>query len=131
MEQAWSAGYVVDVGYTEGFYREQAPTALRLVALSMGLRAVEVDRAFTYYELGCGNGYTTALLAAVHPHAQFVGVDFNPTHIYNARRLAEAAGLENVRFVEQSFADLAQAERAEADIVALHGVWSWINAENR
>jgi len=131
MEQAWSAGYVVDVGYTEGFYREQAPGALRLVALFAGLRAVEVERPFTYYELGCGNGYTTALLAAVHPHAQFVGVDFNPTHIHNARRLAEAAGLANVRFVEQSFADLVQAEKAEADIIAFHGVWSWINEENR
>ncbi|HWM42959.1 MAG TPA: class I SAM-dependent methyltransferase [Burkholderiales bacterium] len=131
MEQAWSAGYIVDVGYTEGFYREQAPGTLRLVALFAGLRAVDTDRPFTYYELGCGNGYTTALLAAVHPHAQFVGVDFNPTHIGNARRLAEAAGLANVRFVEQSFADLVQAEKAEADIIAFHGVWSWINDENR
>ena len=131
MEQAWSAGYIVDVGYTEGFYREQAPGALRLVALLAGLRAIEIERPFTYYELGCGNGYTTALLGAVHPHAQFVGVDFNPTHIGNARRLAESAGLGNVRFVEQSFADLAGNERAEADIIAFHGVWSWINDENR
>ncbi len=131
MEQPWSAGYVVDVGYTEGFYKEQAPAALRLVAMFAGLRAVDVDRPFTYYELGCGNGYTTALLGAVHPHAQFIGVDFNPTHIGTARRLAEAAGLGQVRFVEQGFADLAAAERAEADFIAFHGVWSWINEENR
>lgn len=131
MERAWSAGYIVDVGYTEGFYKEQAPGTLRLVALFAGLRSVEIDRPFTYYELGCGNGYTTALLAAVHPHAQFIGVDFNPTHIHNARRLAESAGLSNMRFVEQSFADLAQAEQAEAEIIAFHGVWSWINDENR
>ena len=131
MEQAWSAGYVVDVGYTEGFYREQTPGALRLVALLAGLRSVDLERPFTYYELGCGNGYTTALLAAVHPHAQFIGVDFNPTHIHNARRLAEAAGLANARFAEQSFADLTRTESSEADVVALHGVWSWVNDENR
>ncbi len=131
MEHAWSSGYVVDLGYTEGFYRELTPGALRLVALFAGLRAVEVERPFTYYELGCGNGYTSALLAAVHPHARFIGVDFNPTHVHNARRLADAAGLANVRFVEQSFADLAYSEEAEADIIALHGVWSWINDANR
>ena len=135
MEQAWADGYIVDVGYVEGFYREQAPTALRLVALFAGLRAVDVERPYTYYELGCGNGYTTALLAAVNPHAQFVGVDFNPTHIHNARRLADAAGIANVRFVEQGFAELAQGPHSpdlgEADIIALHGVWTWINEENR
>ena len=58
-------------------------------------------------------------------------MDFNPTHILNARQLAQEAGLDNVRFHEKSFAELLGEEQEEADFVTLHGVWSWVGDEHR
>ncbi len=33
---SWTSGYVADMGYTHGFYRELTPTLLSFVALSRG-----------------------------------------------------------------------------------------------
>ena len=129
--QAWADGYVVDVDYTAGFYRELTPALLRFVTVLGGVQSVELDRPFTYVELGCGQGYSTTLLAAANPLGNFFGVDFNPTHVLNARRLAQEAQVGNVTFLEKSFAELLEVELPEADIITLHGVYSWINDENR
>lgn len=130
-DPSWAEGYVVDVGYTHGFYPELTPALLRFAALLGEARAPDFDRPFTYYELGCGNGCSTALLAAANPSGRFIGVDFNPAHIRNARGLARQGGVENVEFLEKSFASLAGMDLAEADCIALHGVWSWVGEENR
>jgi SAM-dependent methyltransferase len=128
--QDWGEGYVVDLDYTRGYFRELSPALLDYVALLAGVDAPPRED-FAYVELGCGNGYSTALHAALYPKAQFVGADFNPAHIHNARQLAQDAGLENVRFLEKSFAELLEEDSGEADFVTLHGVWSWIGEEHR
>ena len=130
-EPSWAEGYVVDIGYTHGYFRELAPAGLRFVTLLGGVQAADTDQPFTYYELGCGNGYSTALHAAANPQGRFFGIDFNPTHVHNAQRLAQDSGVENVQFLEKSFAELRKADLPEAEIIALHGVHSWINKENR
>ena len=130
-EDSWAGGYVVDVEYTHGFYPDLAPLNLAMAATQAGRRAVDVDKPFSYLELGCGNGYSTALLAAAHPHGRFWGNDFNPTHILNARATAQAAQIDNVTFLEASFEDLIQADLPEFDIIVMHGIWSWVSAENR
>lgn len=130
-DPSWADGYVVDIGYTDGFYPELAPALLGFATLVGGAVAPDFGRPFTYYELGCGNGYSTVLLAAANPLGKFVGVDFNPGHIRNGRRLAEEGGVGNVEFLEKSFADLAALDLDEADCIALHGVWSWVGAAHR
>ena len=130
-EPTWAEGYVVDVGYTHGYYRELAPAALSFVTILGGAQAADTDQPFTYYELGCGNGHSTVLHAAANPRGRFLGVDFNPTHVHNARRLAQDAGVENVQFLEKSFAELIAADLPEGELIALHGVHSWVSAENR
>lgn len=126
----WGEGYVVDLDYTRGYFRELSPSLLRFVALLGSVEAPQVGR-YTYYELGCGNGYSTALHAAADPQGIFCGMDFNPTHIHNARALAKEAGIGNVRFLEKSFAELIEQDVEEADIITLHGVWSWVGGEQR
>jgi SAM-dependent methyltransferase len=128
--QDWGEGYVVDLDYTRGYFRELSPALLRYVALLAGVDAAPAE-SYAYVELGCGNGYSTALHAAANPQGRFSGVDFNPTHILNARQLAQEAGLDNVRFLEKSFAELLGEEQEEADFVTLHGVWSWVGDEHR
>lgn len=130
-EQSWADGYVVDIGYTHGFYRELTPALLRFVTLLGEAQPVDIEKPFTYYELGCGNGYSTTLLASANPGGRFTGIDFNPTHILNARQLAKDTGAENVEFLEKSFAELGAMDLAEADFIGLHGVYSWVSAENR
>ncbi len=130
-EQSWAEGYVVDIGYTHGFYRELTPALLRFVTLLGEAQAADIEQPFTYYELGCGNGHSTALLAAANPQGRFVGIDFNPTHIHHARKHAQDGGVENVEFFEKSFAELLDMNLSEAEVIVLHGVYSWVNAENR
>ena len=43
-------------------------------------------------ELGCGQGFSTNLLAAANPHIRFHATDFNPGHIVGAQSLAQAGG---------------------------------------
>ena len=133
---SWSHGYNVSSGYTYGFYPEMAPSWLNLCAMVQGYLPPEPepDGTFHYLELGCGQGFGLALMAAANPHGRFVGVDFNPEHVDHARRLARAAGLDNVEFLEGDFAALAARwpERlGKYHYVALHGIYSWIPAAVR
>lgn len=129
----WSSGYVVDIEYTHGFYRELGPGYLSYLCLLQGVQppGQGLD-PLTYCELGCGQGLTTNILAAANPHIQFYATDFNPSHVAGARSLAEAAKLRNVHFAEDSFADfLNRKSLPDFDFIVLHGIYSWISQENR
>lgn len=131
----WQDGYVVDVPYVAGFYRELAPSYLHLLAVLLGVRPpAAIDGAFAYCELGCGRGLGPLLLAAANPRARFEAYDFNAPQIVQARVLAGRAGLGNVRFGDESFASLATRtgdSAAPFDLIVLHGVYSWVSEENR
>ncbi|MCX8017430.1 MAG: class I SAM-dependent methyltransferase, partial [Rhodocyclaceae bacterium] len=127
----WSHGYNTDLGYTYGYYREQDPAWLDLCALLKGHAPppLVAEGKLRYLELGCGQGVNLCLLAACHPHIDFVGIDFNPQHIGHAQGLAKAAGLSNVRFVEGDFLALGQswpAELGRFHYATAHGIYSWI-----
>ena len=96
MSANWTSGYVGDVSYTLGFYRELAPTFLDFCAVVNGVAGPPLNRPLRYCELGCGRGYGTTLLAAANPDYEFVGIDFNPSHIAEARSLAARANISNV-----------------------------------
>jgi SAM-dependent methyltransferase len=125
----WGQGYHVGTTYTAGFYPELAPSHLEAALLFAGYKSNLTRTGTRYCELGCGYGLSTLVLAAANPHMWFVGVDFNPTHIVAARALAELAGLTNIRFVEASFDELLEpryADLGEFDVIALHGIYSWV-----
>jgi 2-polyprenyl-3-methyl-5-hydroxy-6-metoxy-1,4-benzoquinol methylase len=126
----WGSGYVTDKAYVHDFCRVQTPPMLALAALCGGAQALGgAGEPLAYCDLGCGQGYTANLIAAVNPAAQVLGVDFNPSHVANARALAGAAGLANVSFRESSFEDIAaDPDTPQFDIMAMHGVFSWISA---
>lgn len=129
----WTSGYVADLEYTHEFTKELAPAHLAFCATSKGQKHALTSPGLTYCELGCGQGYTANLLAAANPQAEFHAMDFNPAHISGARGLAEEAGLDNIRFYERSFADFGDAPGLPDafDVIALHGVFSWVSGENR
>ena len=131
---AWSDGYVTDIQYTNHFYPDLAPGYLAFSCLRQGVRPPRLGPGATYLELGCGHGFSVNLLAAANPGLDFWGVDFNPAQIANARRLADAAGLANATFEDLSFEQLLalpEGRLPKFDVVALHGVMSWVSPENR
>jgi SAM-dependent methyltransferase len=131
---AWSDGYVTDIQYVGQFYPELAPGALAFACVRQSVRPPALGPGSAYLELGCGQGFGLNLLAAANPAMQFHGVDFNPGHIANANRQAAEAGLSNVAFEDLSFAqmlELPEGRLPRFEVIALHGVYSWVSAENR
>lgn len=129
----WNDGYVVDTEYLTGFAPKLAPAYLNTVCVINGYEPVPMDRPFTYFELGCGQGFTANMLAASNPQGRFYAVDFNPSHVANARQLSSAARLDNLTVLEKSFAGLVQGqvEVPELDFIVMHGIYSWVTPENR
>lgn len=125
-------GYVADIGYTAGFYPETAPGHLAFAALVAGRAPGDALRPRRVLELGFGQGFGLALLAAVNPDIAFEGCDFNAGHVTHARGLIEAAGLANLTVSEASFeAVAAQAGDSDVDVILLHGVLSWVAQETQ
>lgn len=129
----WNDGYITDIAYIDGWYRQQAPSLLALACVLNGVEAMAPagDDPVQVLEIGCGQGYGALLLAAANPTWRITAVDFNPAHIAAARALAADARLENVAFLEADLATLAGEPAAslipQADFVTLHGVWSWVS----
>jgi SAM-dependent methyltransferase len=140
MMARWDHGYVTDTVYTSHFHRETTPVWLATAALLLGQQSPDLNQPFRYADLGCGNGFTALTIAATCPHAEVWGFDFNPAHIEFATGLAARAGLDNVHFVEASFADLSTRPGGSSgsldfpdafDFMVTHGVLSWISPENQ
>ena len=71
------------------------------------------------------------LIAASNPAWRVTAIDYNPAHIALARAMAREAGLSNVTFIEAAFGELSAGAIPTADIVSMHGVWSWVGPSVR
>lgn len=125
---SWNDGYVTDVSYTTGYYRQQSPDHLAASCLlgSVAPGFIARDR-LTYLELGCGRGRGAMCLAASNPDWRVIAIDFMPAHVAEAREIAAAAGLSNVEFAEADLATLDPRSLPEVDVVSAHGLWSWVS----
>jgi SAM-dependent methyltransferase len=121
-----ASGYVTDIPYTYGFYPRLAPAWLDFAAVISGTTPPTRRDGFAWCEIGCGQGMTTAILAATHPGGRFVGIDLMPDHIDHASRFARAADIGNVTFLAADVADdLKGGEKF--DYIVAHGLYSWID----
>jgi hypothetical protein len=125
----WTSGYVTDLEYTHGYYRELHPDILKLACLSAGI-APPTGEVQHYLELGYGQGLSFNIHAAANP-GTFWGTDFNPSQASHASALAAASGA-GAKVFDESFAEFARrSDLPQFDIIGLHGIWTWISAENR
>ncbi|HRF12708.1 MAG: methyltransferase regulatory domain-containing protein [Candidatus Accumulibacter phosphatis] len=123
----WTAGYVADIGYTYGYYPELNPLRARMAFLNAGLVFPEVLVAC---ELGFGQGMSANLHAAASL-TQWYGTDFNPSQAGFAQALAAASG-SGAKLYDDSFVDFCnRSDLPEFDYIGIHGIWSWISAENQ
>ncbi|KIC18854.1 class I SAM-dependent methyltransferase [Leisingera sp. ANG-Vp] len=129
----WTSGYVAGIDYTYDFHSQLTPALLAFGAMSQGHRHGLNGKGVTYCELGCGQGFSANLLAAANPDIEFHAMDFSPSHMAGAAELAQEAGLANMHFHERAFEDFGETPDLPAafDIIALHGVYSWVSSENR
>ena len=129
----WNGGYVSDMEYATEFCAKQSPVHLSFACIINGFEPVPLDKPFTYFELGFGQGLTVNLMAASNPHGRFYAADFNPAQVVAAQELAQSAGLDNLTLLENSFAELAEGkvDLPQFDFITMHGVYTWITAENR
>lgn len=124
----WAHGYNVEVPYTLGYYKETSPIWVKWAVL-IGGRKPPQDRNLRVLELGCGFGYNLCIHAACFPMMEFLGIDFNPAHVFHGNELARIGGLKNIRFEEGDFVELAKewpSRYGQFHYVILHGVWTWI-----
>ena len=103
-DKDWTAGYVTELDYTYGYYRELSPSLLRLACMSAGI-APPSPKPLQYLELGFGQGLSINIHAAA-VDGEFWGTDFNPTQVTHARALSEASG-SGAKLFEDSFAEFA------------------------
>ncbi len=123
----WTAGYVADIGYTFGYYQELNPLRARLAFLNAGLVPPENG---VHCELGYGQGMSANIHAAASGSTWY-GSDFNPAQAAFAQELAVASGA-NAHLTDEAFADFCtRIDLPEFDSIGLHGIWSWVNDENR
>lgn len=121
-------GYVRELGYTHRYCPEIAPARIDLACLAWGIE--ERKPAPRYLELAFGQGVSINIHAAA-AGGEFWGIDFNPDHVANAVALAKASG-SPVRLSAESFEEFAaRGDLPQFDVIAMHGTWSWISAENR
>jgi SAM-dependent methyltransferase len=122
-----SGGYVADIAYTAGFYPETAPPHIAFAALCGRNSPGLAFRPRRILELGFGQGFGLALLAAANPDIAFEGSDFNAAHVAHAEMLIDAAGLRNLTVENSSFEQAAGRGEQDVDVIILHGVLSWID----
>lgn len=125
----WNAGYVSEVDYIYGYFSELSPVRLKFALLSRGISHDVGDRP-KYLELGFGQGLSLNINAATSS-GEFCGTDFNPSQTAYAAQVARAHG-KPLRIFDDSFEEFARRDDLEQfDIIALHGIWSWVSTEAR
>jgi SAM-dependent methyltransferase len=125
----WTDGYVSEIDYTHGYYAELSPLRMQLSAIAQGFDA-NLPSHLSYLELGFGQGLSVNIHAAA-ASGTFWGTDFNPSHAANAASLATASDAD-LKALDDSFEELAsRKDLPEFDVIALHGIWSWISDANR
>ena len=126
----WNYGYFTESTYTYGYYRELNPTFQKFCLLAKGFAAAESNAGENYCELGFGQGVSLNIHAAANLGSYF-GTDFNPAHAAHANELCTASGCDG-KFFDDSFEEmLNRADLPKFDSINLHGIWSWISAENQ
>jgi len=123
----WSAGYVDDINYTYGYYRELNPLWMRLALLNKGFPVPEISTAC---ELGYGQGVSVNFHAA-GTSVKWYGNDFNPAQASFAQELTELCD-SKAKLTDDSFEEFLQRDDLpQFDYISLHGIWSWVSDENR
>ena len=84
-------------------------------------------------ELGCGDGFNLAAMAALHPGSSYTGIDYAGEAITRGRAMMEDLGLKQVRLEQADIRklDALSPSLGQFDYIMAHGVYSWVPEEVR
>ncbi|MWV61878.1 hypothetical protein DCO58_07210 [Helicobacter saguini] len=140
----WNDGYYTSVDVYDGYIAELSPLN---IDLNLSIAGFSLDsnekigeiKQYRYLELGYGRG-TSLNIHAATSNATFIGTDFAPSHSLLASSFASASKAD-ITIYNDSFAELESRldsmygaypkEDDKFDYIVFHGIWSWINDENR
>ena len=122
--------YVSDVPYARHFVQQTAPQVLRLVAALHGIPAPPGDD-FELLRPRRRRGRHAAHARRGKPGGALRGRrrDAPPRGI--RRDLAAKGSVENARFLERDFEDLAKDDLPAFDFIVLHGIFTWVGPTKR
>ncbi len=114
------------VAYPSATFPQTYPDRLRLIAGLHGLDAPAIETA-RVLEIGGGDGFNLAVLAAAWPRSQFYNFDLSGEAVARGQALAQAAGLANLRIEQGDILEVAATiEPGSYDYVIAHGVYAWV-----
>jgi ubiquinone/menaquinone biosynthesis C-methylase UbiE len=88
-------------------------------------QAIEMDGSLQIIDVGAGPGYATLLLAAQHPTASLLGIDFSATQVRAAERLRKQRGIHNCRFEQGNAMHLSFADNRFDGVVTIGSIKHW------
>ena len=115
------------VPYPTFAQRQTHPDRLAVQATLLGMEPAPVERC-RVLEFACGDGANLVPMAFHLPGSEFIGVDRAGAPIERARRMAADLGLQNIRFLHCSLAELPP-DLGAFDYLIAHGVYSWVSPE--
>jgi len=99
------------------------PDRLATLGLLFGMQPNDVEHC-RVLEIGCGAGGNILPMAASLPNSEFVAIDLSDQQIDEARTVAQAVDLPNLRLEAMDLVDLDESF-GKFDYVICHGVYSW------
>lgn len=81
-------------------------------------------------ELGCGDGFNLAAMAALYPKASYTGIDYSVSTIDRGRAMLRELKLPQVRLEAADIRALG-TDFGEFDYIIAHGVYSWVPEDVR
>lgn len=126
-------GYSTTIPYALGWCEQIFPPWLDLAAITAGIAPPRThdEAPYRFCDLGCGRGASLTLMAAADGRGEFVGIDAMAAHVNEAAARAREIDIQNVSFLEGTFADALGWDLPPFDYVVAHGVWTWVNHQNR
>ncbi len=104
--------------------RESHPDGLEALGRLFGFGPAPANSC-RVLEIGCGTGVNLLAMAETLPGSRFVGFDLSGVQIGLGRKMASAAGLENVQFEQLDLCDTPET-LGEFDYILCNGVYSWV-----
>ena len=107
-----------------GQVRALAELAPRFV---LPLQAAPVDAAAVFgraaplvVEIGFGMGTATAVIAAAHPHIDYLGIEVHPPGVGSLLQLIDQQGLANVRIIQDDAVEVFEKMLAPASLAGIN-----------